>query len=392
MTQPSVPSPRPKPAKLTLYRYRLPLRQAFEHFAASREINEGLLVVLTLADGTVGLGEGVPRSYVTGETVESALAVVRDLYAPRLASPEPLAEGPLEGSAYGVWHNAAWCACELAYLDAWSRAAESPLADFLGRLLGLPVSRKIRPHAAGVISADTPEAIRRSILRMRIWGMHDFKLKVGMPGDRENLWACYQKLRRGLGRRRLTLRVDANGAWSADEARITCQWMKGFAVTVVEQPLPKGDEADLSRLRRETGMPVMLDESLIDRPSAEKLAQAGAADFWNLRVSKNGGLLQTLRLADLARANKIGICVGAMVGESGILSAAARTLLLLVPEVRFVENSYGKHILAEDLVQESTHFGYGGRLRPLRGPGLGVTLDEAVMERRAERVADIPLA
>ena len=109
-------------------------------------------------------------------------------------------------------------------------------------------------------------------------------------------------------------------------------------------------------------------------------------------MSKNGGLLATLRLADLARERGIGVMLGAMVGESGILSAAARAFLQLVPDVRFVENSYGSFLLREDLVRQSTRFGYGGRLRPLGGPGLGVTLSDKAMERLAERVAELPLS
>ena len=385
------PHDSPRPAQLTLYRYRLPLRQSFGHAAANRDVNEGLLVRLELADGTVGLGEGIPRPYVTGETIESAAEVVRTTYAPLFARENPLAAGPTPGSAFGVWHNAAWCACELAYLDALARAAGLRLADFLGRLLLRPVAPKITVRAAGVIGAELPAAIHRSLTRMRWYGMRDFKLKVGLPGDRENLRVCYDKLRRGLIRGRFNLRVDANAAWSYADALAACRWMKAFRVSAVEQPLAKGDEADLPRLRREGGLPVMIDESLIDYAGAEKLAALGAADIWNVRISKNGGLLQSLRLADLAQAHNITLMIGAMVGESGILSAAARTFLQLVPAVRFLENSYGKHLLAEDLVDERTTFGYGGRVRPLPGPGLGVTLSESALDRLTERLAQIPL-
>jgi len=62
------------------------------------------------------VGEGIPRDYVTGETLDSAVKVIRTVYAKRLLAPAPLALAPVE--AAGVVHNAAWCACELAYLDA----------------------------------------------------------------------------------------------------------------------------------------------------------------------------------------------------------------------------------------------------------------------------------
>lgn len=382
----------PPPRTLTLYRYRLPMKQEFRHATAAREVNEGVLVRLELADGSVGLGEGVPRSYVTGETMSSALEIIQETYAPRLAGKTPLAEGPAPGSALGVWHNAAWCACELAYLDAAARFAGMPLADLLGRKLNRPVARTIRQRVAGVIGAEKPDDIARRLRLMRLFGLRDFKLKVGSSADHTNLTICREQLRRAMAAGRATLRVDANGVWSLDEALRACQWMAPLGVAAVEQPLRRGDEADLPRLRAEAGLPIMLDESLVSIQSAEELLAAKAADAWNLRLSKNGGLLATLRLADLARANGITLMLGALVGESGILSAAGRVVLQLVPEIRYVENSYGSLLLRRDLVRERTRFGYGGKLLPMRGPGLGVTLNEAALGELTERVAVIPLA
>ena len=57
----------------TAFTARLPLKRAFAHATATREESENLLVRCELADGTVGWGEGVPRSYVTGETAASCL-------------------------------------------------------------------------------------------------------------------------------------------------------------------------------------------------------------------------------------------------------------------------------------------------------------------------------
>jgi len=387
-----LPTDLPKPTQLGLFRYRLPMRQKFQHATAARDVNEGLLVRLRLSDGSEGLGEGIPRPYVTGETVESAIAVIRNEYAGRLASDDPLGGGPVEGSALGVWHNAAWCACELAYLDACARSAGIPLADWLAFALQKPVRRHIPVRAAGVLGSDRPEQIAAQVRKMRLFGLCDFKLKVGLPHDKVNLRTVFEQLKSPLQKGKVTLRVDANEAWSLEQAQYACQWLANFLVTVVEQPLRKGDEGDLPRLRQDAEPAIMLDESLVDVPGAEKLAAAGAADYWNLRISKNGGLLQTLRLADLAAENGIGLMLGAMVGESGILSAAARVFLQLAPPVRFLENSYGSFLLKQDLVGRQTRFGFRGRIRPLSGPGLGVQLDESSLADLVEPVAEISLS
>jgi len=64
-----------------------------------------------------------------------------------------------------------------------------------------------------------------------------------------------------------------------------------------------------------------------------------------------------------------------MVGESGILSSAQRVLLGRVPRPRFVEGNFGRFLLADDLTRPSPLFFYGGRLRLLGGPGLGVEVN-----------------
>ena len=373
---------------LRLYRYRLPMKQNFKHALAGRSVNEGILVQIELVDGALGLGEGIPRPYVTGETINSAIEVIRDTYLDQLRQDEPLAAGPLPGSALGVWHNAAWGACELAFLDAWAHSAGLPLAQLLAQRLDRPLLPEIKPRVGGVLGGNDTESLDRKIRHMRWFGLKDFKLKVGMPNDAENLALIYSRLRKDLQRRRITFRADANGAWSLQQAERQCRRLHELQVTAIEQPLRKGNEADLPQLRRKIPLPIILDESLIDYAGADQLGRNQAADYWNLRITKNGGLLQTIRMADLARSHGVGIMLGALVGESGVLSAAARVFLQLVPNVKFLENSFGSFLLEADLVYEKTRFGYGGKIKPLRGAGLGVSLNQDALAMHATLVAE----
>ena len=65
----------------------------------------------------------------------------------------------------------------------------------------------------------------------------------------------------------------------------------------------------------------------------------------------------------------------------GLLSAAGRHVASNVAHIRYVEGSYDRHVLAENLITEDITFGYGGWAAPLEGPGLGVTVDPAALER-----------
>jgi len=369
------------------------MRIRFEHAAAGRAVSTGVLVRLELEDGSVGWGEGIPRDYVTGETIESAVRIIRAVYADRLTKDAPLAETPVEED--GVVHNAAWCACELAYLDAVGRSRRQRVADLLAREFDLKPRRLLR-RVSGVLSAGPVEKVRRQLRLMRLLAMRDYKLKVGTDAahDEANLAECHRQLARGMRRRRgptrRTLRVDANGAWDLEEAVRRAAVLARYGVLAVEQPLAKGQEAALADLRRRTSVPIMLDESLLTLEQADRLVRGGQVDLFNIRVSKNGGLVQSLKLADLAHGLGLDFQLGCMVGETGILSAAGRVFLELQGQwVRFAEGSYGRFLLRGDVTRERLTFGYGGFVRAMMGPGLGVHVSMSKVRRLAERVLRI---
>ncbi len=383
----------PKPKSLEVWTYEIPLRVRFEHAGARRDVNEGVLVRLELAGGAVGWGEGIPRDYVTGETVASAVEVIGRLYAPRLASDAPLATVP--ATEDGVVHNAAWAACELAYLDAVGVHRRERVADMLARELDLKPHRLLR-RVSGILSTGPVEKTRRMLRLMRLLALRDYKLKVGRDADRDeaNLAECARQLGRGLARTRgptrRTLRVDANGAWDLEEAVERCAGLARHGVLAVEQPLARGREEELAELRQRSSVPIMLDESLLTAEGAERLVVAGRVDLFNIRISKNGGLVQSLRLAELAHRRGLDFQLGCMVGETGVLTAAGRAFLELVGRrVRWAEGSYGRYLLRKDVTRERLSFGYGGFVRGMMGPGLGVHVSSAKLRRVATRALSL---
>ncbi len=108
-------------------------------------------------------------------------------------------------------------------------------------------------------------------------------------------------------------------------------------------------------------------------------------DLFNLRLSKCGGYIPSLRLAQFARQHGLGYQLGCQVGETAILSAAGRHFASSVRDIRYVEGSYDRHLVKEALGTEDITFGWGGWAPALAGPGLGVAIDPAALERVAMR-------
>src|SRR5207247_8403171 len=110
-------------------------------------------------------------------------------------------------------------------------------------------------------------------------------------------------------------------------------------------------------------------------------AERGTCDLFNIRLSKCGGFIPSLRLAQFARKHGLGYQLGCQVGETAILSAAGRHFASSVADVRYLEGSYDRHLVREALGTRDLTFRWGGWAPALEGPGLGVTVDARALAR-----------
>ena len=360
------------------------------------------MVQVELADRALGYGETLPRPYVSGETTESAIAVIRDdLLQPLLAFRPASFPDALEGiDALPIRDKSGRCAAaaragvELALLDAYSRHFHRPVSDAVGWLglpgLGPPGSTN-HIRYSGVLSGGERARLRPSVRKMRWFGLRDFKLKVGYEDDLQRVETLVKALGRSLGKS-TTLRLDANGAWTLEQAIERLEAMAEWPICCIEQPLDRTRDEDLPVLKGVSPFDIMHDESLITLEDAERLRALGVADAFNIRISKNGGFLPSLRLAHFARKHDILYQLGCMVGETSILSAVGRRFLENVAGVTFAEGSYGRFLLASDVVERPVQFGCGGRFTSLPDPGWGIEVQRARLEQYlVGRVIELPL-
>jgi muconate cycloisomerase len=259
----------------------------------------------------------------------------------------------------------------LALLDWCLRRLSISLADFL------PSARNEVIYS-GVISSDNPNEAAALAKRMVRFGLNQLKIKVGTADDFERVAA----VRKAVGPE-VELRADANGAWNAAQAVAQLQRLEPFNLRVIEQPVAAGDFTGLRRVQDDTGVPVMADESLVTLEQARQLIEQGACDYFNIRLSKCGGVTGSLAIAKLAQDAGVKIQVGAQVGETAILSAAGRTFAAHLPALTFAEGSFGTWLLTEDVALEDISFGYAGSAPLLRTRGLSVTVKDDTLERFA---------
>jgi muconate cycloisomerase len=382
-----------KIVELAAFVVRIPLRKTIKHASHARSETENIIVRCTLDDGTIGYGEGVPREYVTGETADTAIDLLQrsDLasqlescpdFAAAIGVAERLRLAPVPGDHRGVGGNAARCAVELALLDAYGRAYGEPLST---------VTKKVSPELyhfrdwvrySGAITSAKGLKVRFAAWRMWIYRFKQVKIKVGMEGydDAKRV----RVIRSRIGRN-TDLRVDANEAWPASAAAERILELEPANITSVEQPVAHAEVDQLAAIRKKVKTPIMLDESLCGFLDAKHAIDNGLCDLFNIRLSKCGGFIPSLRLAQAAKRASLGFQLGCQVGETAVLSAAGRHFACSVADIRYLEGSYDRHLVREALGKQDITFGWGGWAPYLNGIGLGIGVDPQALARVSQR-------
>lgn len=374
---------------ITAHVVRLTLKQSFRHASATRVESNNLIVRCELANGISGWGEGVPRSYVTGETPDGCLEQLARTPLGELLSTDCTAWTDVlqtceqftpvtdRDDPRGCYGNALQCAVELSILDAFGQLFGEPVSEVTRCYAPAAAIASARPgiRYSAVIDSGASSLVRKSLVR-RIYGFRQCKVKVGAAGDDDA--ARLRTIRRWIGPR-MDLRVDANEAWHADELVSKVEALRPIGISCLEQPVPHAEVPALGGLRGQLGVRVMLDESLTSETDARAAIAGRTCDLFNIRLSKCGGFLASLRLAAMAEAAGLEYQLGCHPGESGILSAAGRHWGCSIRGLCYAEGSYDRHILRRGITNEDMTFGFGGNAPAISQPGLGVTINDAAL-------------
>jgi len=210
----------------------------------------------------------------------------------------------------------AMAALEIALWDLHAKRCGVPLY----RVLGLP---KRQVPTSITIGINPPEVVRARVpdLLTRT-GCKFLKIKLGSKEGIEADRASFEACREAAGPYGAGLRVDANGGWSLADARAMLPWLAARDVEYVEQPLVKGNEADLPDLFRDRPLPIFVDESV--RFAEDVPPLAGCVDGVNLKLMKCGGIGEAMRIVAVARALGLQTMIGCMSESSvGIAAGAA---------------------------------------------------------------------
>lgn len=298
------------PNDVTTLRCRIERWPIAGSFTISRGVKtEAVVVVAEISrNGHTGRGECVPYARY-GETPEGVLAAILGMQAPLAAGLDR------QSLASAMPAGAARNALDCALCDLEAKCSGRRIWTLLNRSAPSPRS------TAYTISLGSPEAMAAATARASHRPL--LKIKLGGDGDPQRIAAVRKQARES------ELIVDANESWTAHNLERNLAACEAAGVTLVEQPLPAGNDDALARIRRPIA--VCADESVHDRASLDGLRER--YDAINIKLDKTGGLTEALAMADAARALRFEIMIGCMVATSLSMAPA----MLLVQHARFVD-------------------------------------------------------
>jgi L-alanine-DL-glutamate epimerase-like enolase superfamily enzyme len=369
--------------EINVYKLLLPFSDEFAHSLRKRNSVKNIIVEIVADEGElIGYGEGAPRSYVTGETQESAADRIKVLIG-QYSFPWEL------NDVTQIWdfvdslpnkkdNNSAICAIEMSLLDALARTEKRSFMDYFSTVF---LADRIRYGAAIPLSSN--ERIIEVCGVIKRLKINKLRLKMGKDLKENTERVETVKMLFGDG---CDLRTDVNGAWNRELAFAHIPLIKKYNVKVVEQPMSP-DDPDISGFANEMqrcGVIMMADELACTMSDVKQIIKNGHYGMINVRLSKCGGFRRSLSIIEFLRSNGILFQIGCQLGESGILSAAGRALCLLCGDAVYYDGSYDPFLLKENITTKDVSFGVGGKAGPLGGAGLGVEVSRQALERLSD--------
>lgn len=297
--------------------FHIPMTEEIKIAIGTDITADNIYIRLRTEDGVVGWGESSPYSPVTGETQQSDVAMGKSLAAfvqgkdaftlPRIVA-EMEAFAPGNGSIKAAFEMALWDIC--------GKVAGQPVCNLLGCYRDSFESDK-------TVGIDKPEVMARKAAEIVQLGFRNVKIKVGESPltDVERIRA----VRAAIGPK-VNLRMDANQGWSPMDCVQVLRSVADQQVQLCEQPVVYWDWAGLRYIRENSGVSIMVDESVHVAHDAITGIRENAMDAINIKLMKSGGILGAVRIAQVADAANIKCMLGCMDETRLGLTAAAHVV------------------------------------------------------------------
>lgn len=352
--------------QIGLYKLSIPLIEPFITSLGRDVSADNVLVKITTREGIIGFGECSPYMPINGESQQTCF-VVGQYFAKALKGKDPLQIEEcitlMDTIIYG--NSSIKSAFDMALYDIASQHAGVPLYKYIG---GENNKTIITDYT---VSIGEPEKMAADAVKIKEKGYPAIKVKLGKDGkkDVERIRA----IRKAVGRK-IPIRIDANQGWKVNEAIETLNALNEFDIQHCEEPIARWKFMKLKKVRKNSPVPIMADESCGDDHDAERLIELGACDYMNIKLGKSGGIFKGLKMVRMAEDAGIHLQVGAFM-ESRLAMTAFAHFSLCSPAIEHYDFDTALMFI-EDPVTGGIIYEKNGVVKVPEVAGLGAVIDE----------------
>lgn len=354
---------------LTLYHIRLPLVTPFATSFGSIDHKECILIALH-ADGLIGYGESaVERDPgYNYETTGTAWHILNDFVAPLILGQDVVDAADFQRRVAGIrGHHLAKAGIEMALWDLLGKRDGKSLKQMFGGerdKVEVGVSIGIQASASALVRAAESYVAQ---------GYNRLKIKIKPGRDVEDTSAVRKALPD------IRLQVDANSAYTLKTSE-TLHPLDQLDLLLIEQPLYEDDIWDHRVLQEQFQTPICLDESIVSPRHARYALEMEACRIINIKPGRVGGLSMGLEIHAMCRAQDMPVWCGGML-ETGVGRASNLAIASLPGFTLPGDISASERYFPRDITHERFTLNPDSTIDVPGAPGLGVTIDEAALQK-----------
>jgi L-alanine-DL-glutamate epimerase-like enolase superfamily enzyme len=357
--------------KIEVYQFPVRLKKPFVISLGAFEFAENVVVVIRTNQGLTGVGECSPFMPINGESMETCFVVARYL-AQSLIGKNPLdieaCSTTMDTVIFG--NSSIKSAFDIALHDLGAQNAGLPLYAFLGGRNNKVLKTDY------TVSLDEPKQMVTDAVEIKNLGFEVIKVKLG--DDPEKDIFRIKAIREAIGNE-IPLRLDANQAWNVDSAIHILNELALYNIQFCEEPIPRWNFTELSRIKNRVPVMLMADESCCDHHDAQRLIGLQAVSSFNIKLGKSSGIFKAQKIIMLAEKANLQLQIGGFL-ESRIGFTASAHLALTSDQVLFCDFDTPM-MFSEDPVLGGIQYGKNGLVTLPEVPGLGASLDSSYLKR-----------
>lgn len=357
--------------QVELYKLRIPLIEPFITSLAREEYVENVIVVIRTNNDITGFGECSPYMPVNGESMDTCF-IVGQYFARLLKGKDPLQlEDRLNEMDKLIYGN-----------SSIKSAFDIALHDIAGQHTGMPLYKLYGGKNTKelttdyTVSLDQPDKMAADAVKIKNAGYPAIKVKLG-DSKKKDIERIH-RIRDAVGFD-IPLRIDANQAWKVKEAIEILNALNAYNIEHCEEPIAKWNYMRLRKVKKNSPIPIMADESCGDVHDAERLIKLKACDMFNIKIGKAGGLYNAYKIVKLAEKTDMQLQVGAFM-ESRLGMTASAHLALCSDNITFCDFDTPL-MFAEDVVVGGLTYHANGVMKVPGAPGLGARIEQPILDR-----------